>query len=154
MASLLVRGTVFGRRFCPALSVFAVKARAPMQARPFLSASPQRVFTFPSIVLQRYFSSQHGGHEKALRDLGDKFGEARLEIEDARESVGTVYYNEDHKAAQELVEEVLSDYKTLLESVDGPVHTNIMQTWGLKIEQLKGELKELEDAGGDHHDDH
>eukprot|EP00124_Ichthyophonus_hoferi_P004150 Ihof_evm3s422 gene=Ihof_evmTU3s422 len=56
-----------------------------------------------SLVFRRPFSTTLLDTEKELRILGEKFGEARMEIEDAKDSAGTVYFNEDSHGAKELV---------------------------------------------------
>eukprot|EP00051_Salpingoeca_urceolata_P004352 m.64397 g.64397 ORF g.64397 m.64397 type:complete len:158 (-) comp13582_c0_seq2:420-893(-) len=87
--------------------------------------------------------------DRRLRDLGEKFGEARMEIEDAADSRGTVYFDDDASDAKMLVDEVLNEYAEILECCSSDEERNgVRQSWGLRLEQLKGELQQL------HDDDH
>ena len=47
--------------------------------------------------------------------------------------------------------EVLNDYKGILGSLEGSELESVRQMWGLKMEQLKGELLELENMHADEH---
>jgi hypothetical protein len=42
--------------------------------------------------------------DEMLRGMSDTFAEARLEIEDCHDSLGTTYFDEDCELCQELVE--------------------------------------------------
>lgn len=46
--------------------------------------------------------------------------------------------------------EVLDEYERILSTLDGKDLTNVRQSWGLKMEQLKGELQQLENLHADH----
>eukprot|EP00271_Cylindrocystis_brebissonii_P023126 TRINITY_DN9387_c0_g1_i1.p1 TRINITY_DN9387_c0_g1~~TRINITY_DN9387_c0_g1_i1.p1 ORF type:complete len:336 (-),score=55.52 TRINITY_DN9387_c0_g1_i1:23-1030(-) len=78
-----------------------------------------------------------------LEDVNSKFGLAREEIEMAMESKETVYFNEEAEAAKAAVEEVLGLYNTLLGGVDEKERRSLERAMGLKMEQLKGELGQL-----------
>lgn len=60
-----------------------------------------------------------------------------------------MYFNESAETAQEVSGECLTLWKELLESVDADVKGQLMRSTGLKMEQLKAELKQLDHA----HDD-
>lgn len=81
--------------------------------------------------------------------MSDTFAEARMELEDAHDSAGTKYFAEDCKLCQELVTEVLTTYTAVLERASEEEGKGIRQAWGLKLEQLKGEMAHLLE-----HDDH
>lgn len=46
--------------------------------------------------------------------------------------------------------EVLDEYERILSTLDGKDLTNVRQSWGLKMEQLKGELQQLENLHAEH----
>ena len=89
---------------------------------------------------------------KALEDeVNDAFAEAREEIEAAMESVGSTYFNEDAEHARACVEKTMAAYEKLLESAASEdARGRVRRSMGLKMEQLRGELKMMDSA----HDDH
>ena len=90
--------------------------------------------------------------QKRLDDFQELFVEARLCIEDVNDSVGTTYYEEDVDEAIKAVDEAVTAFKTLLDDIQDEKQKNrIMTGNGLKVEQLKGELKMALDSGDDHH---
>lgn len=72
-----------------------------------------------------------------------KFAEAREEIESAMDSKETVYFNEEAECAREAVGEVLEMYQGLLGKLPESERAAIQRSMGLKIEQLKAELQQL-----------
>merc|ERR1711890_48416 len=94
-----------------------------------------------------FASDTGGGHdvETELRLLGDTFGEARLCVEDAMDSFGTTYFSEDAEDARLKTKEALDKYSEILGSVDEGKRKEIQLLWGLKLEQLKGELQQVEE---------
>lgn len=77
--------------------------------------------------------------------INSLFAEAREEIELAGESKETVYFNEEASVAREAVEEVISSYKALLGRLGDEERGVLQRSMGLKMEQLKGELKGLDE---------
>ncbi|GKU90744.1 hypothetical protein SLEP1_g4698 [Rubroshorea leprosula] len=73
-----------------------------------------------------------------------KFAEAREEIELAMESKETVYFNEEAQSAKTAVKEVLDKYEALMTKISEPEKAALQRSMGLKIEQLKAELQQLE----------
>eukprot|EP00898_Chlorokybus_atmophyticus_P003225 jgi/Chlat1/3903/Chrsp26S04173 len=78
-------------------------------------------------------------------DINERFGEAREEIEMAMESKETVYFNEEAEIAHEAVQGVLSRYEKLLVSVGESQRGQLERAMGLKMEQLKAELAQLQE---------
>ncbi|KAI4352779.1 hypothetical protein L6164_006999 [Bauhinia variegata] len=74
-----------------------------------------------------------------------KFAEAREEIEMALDSKETVYFNEEAECARAAVKEVLDMYEGLLARLPESNRSAVQRSMGLKIEQLKAELKQLDD---------
>lgn len=70
---------------------------------------------------------------------------AVLNMQDA----GTTYFNESADEARKLAEEVLKDFEGVLSTVSEERKGILTRSMGLKMEQLKAEIKELEHA----HDD-
>lgn len=74
-----------------------------------------------------------------------KFAEAREEIEMAMESKETVYFNEEAECARAAVKEVLEMFEGLLSKLPESERGALQRSMGLKIEQLKAELQQLDD---------
>eukprot|EP00803_Ostreobium_quekettii_P005616 evm.model.scf_375EXC.6 EVM.evm.TU.scf_375EXC.6 scf_375EXC:69785-71834(-) len=88
------------------------------------------------------FSTQASRDEEDK--INDLFAEAREEIEDARDEADTVYYEESLQAARTSVEEVLSRWNKLLSEKGEQERARLQRSMGLKIEQLKAELDQVE----------
>jgi len=87
-----------------------------------------------------------------LNEFQELFVEARMCIDDVKDSYGTVYYEDDADDAREAVEAAIKHFEALLaEITDIDEKNKVLRSNGLKVEQLKGEL-ELTLSGG--HDDH
>jgi hypothetical protein len=61
----------------------------------------------------------------------------------------TVYFDESAKEAQALVNQVLTAFDEVLASVGGEQRQALMRSMGLKMEQLKAELQELDNMHND-----
>jgi len=86
-----------------------------------------------------------------LNEFQDLFVEARMCIDDVKDSFGTVYYDDDADDAREAVETAVNFFEALLaEITDTDEKNRVLRGNGLKVEQLKGEL-ELTLAGGHDH---
>ncbi|MFS7912831.1 hypothetical protein Hanom_Chr02g00134481 [Helianthus anomalus] len=81
--------------------------------------------------------------DKVVDEINLKFAEAREEIEMAMESKETVYFNEEAECARAVVKEVLDMYHGLLSKLPEKERGGIQRSMGLKIEQLKAELEQL-----------
>ncbi|KAI3513630.1 hypothetical protein L1887_20966 [Cichorium endivia] len=81
--------------------------------------------------------------DKVVDEINLKFAEAREEIEMAMESKETVYFNEEAECARAVVKEVLGLYEGLLSNLPEKERGVIQRSMGLKIEQLKAELQQL-----------
>eukprot|EP00613_Pedinella_sp_CCMP2098_P001225 CAMPEP_0171628036 /NCGR_PEP_ID=MMETSP0990-20121206/21170_1 /TAXON_ID=483369 /ORGANISM="non described non described, Strain CCMP2098" /LENGTH=129 /DNA_ID=CAMNT_0012196089 /DNA_START=109 /DNA_END=498 /DNA_ORIENTATION=- len=103
---------------------------------------PQRISHFTTRQ-----SSTGAGMDPLLRkrmdNLADLFVEARDELEMADESKGTTYYNEDSEQAMSAVAEAVSEYKSILASLEEPARGEFQRGNGLKMAQLEGELEML-----------
>lgn len=80
---------------------------------------------------------------KAVEEINLKFVEAREEIDLAMESKETVYFNEEALVAKEAVKEVLEMFDDLLKRVSDEEKGVLRRSMGMKIEQLKAELEQL-----------
>lgn len=74
-----------------------------------------------------------------------KFAEAREEIEMAMESKETVYFDEEADCARAAVKEVLDLFEGLLAKLPDSEKAGLQRSMGLKIEQLKAELQQLDE---------
>ncbi|GBF95252.1 hypothetical protein Rsub_08283 [Raphidocelis subcapitata] len=91
------------------------------------------------------FSSGGVDIEAETSAINDAFVQAREDIADARDDAETTYFNESHKQASESVGEVLSLWTSLLGKLPEKQRGEVMRSMGLKMEQLKAELKELDE---------
>jgi len=81
--------------------------------------------------------------------INDKFVEARDEIEFAAEDAETTYFNDSYESAKSLVEEVVGEFNTLLESLPDEEKGRLQRSMGMKMEQLKAELTQLDSLHAD-----
>ncbi|KAF3326930.1 hypothetical protein FCM35_KLT08560 [Carex littledalei] len=96
----------------------------------------------------RLFSSNGGppfDYSKEIDEINIKFAEAREEIEAAMDSKETVYFNEEAECAKNAVKEVLDLLQKLLEKLTDEEKGAVMRSMGLKMEQLKAELNQLDE---------
>ncbi|KAK7279777.1 hypothetical protein RJT34_24834 [Clitoria ternatea] len=84
-------------------------------------------------------------HTKEVDTINLKFAEAREEIEMALESKDTVYFNEEAECARAAVNEVLTMFEGLLARLPERERGTLQRSMGLKIEQLKAELQQLDE---------
>ena len=72
-------------------------------------------------------------------------------IDDVKDSVGTVYFDEDADEAREAVEAAIENFETLTSEITNLEEKNkVLRGNGLKVEQLKGELELTLGGGHDH----
>ncbi|XP_031385189.1 uncharacterized protein LOC116199040 [Punica granatum] len=83
--------------------------------------------------------------DKVVDLINIKFAEAREEIEMAMESKETVYFDEEAECARAVVKEVVDLFDGLLAKLPESERAALQRSMGLKIEQLKAELKQLDD---------
>lgn len=112
------------------------------------SSSPRyfngNINTATSIVrLRRNFSVMADSElNKRLDTFQDLFVEARLCIDDVVDSADTTYFDEDAEAATEAVKLAIDEFEAIIKDVEDIDQKNrILRGNGLKVEQLKGELK-------------
>lgn len=84
-------------------------------------------------------------HTKEVDTINLKFAEAREEIEMALESKDTVYFNEEAECARDAVNEVLGLFEKLLAKLPEKEKGALQRSMGLKIEQLKAEVAQLDE---------
>ncbi|XP_062157726.1 embryogenesis-like protein [Alnus glutinosa] len=72
-----------------------------------------------------------------------KFAEAREEIEMAMDSKETVYFDEEAECARAAANEVVEMFEGLLAKLPESEKAALQRSMGLKIEQLKAELQQL-----------
>ncbi|KAJ4953171.1 hypothetical protein NE237_030003 [Protea cynaroides] len=82
---------------------------------------------------------------KEIDEINLKFAEAREEIEMALESKETVYFDEEAESARAAVKVVLDMFEGLLAKLPEKERASLQRFMGLKIEQLKAELEQLND---------
>ncbi|GMY29487.1 embryogenesis-like protein [Fagus crenata] len=98
---------------------------------------------------RKYTTSEPGesvsesDQNKVVDMINLKFAEAREEIEMAMESKETVYFDEEAECARVAVKEVLDMFEGLLAKLSETQRAALQRSMGLKIEQLKAELQQL-----------
>ncbi|KAF8724928.1 hypothetical protein HU200_020643 [Digitaria exilis] len=117
----------------------AAPAPALAERRPLPAAA------LPTSVSRRAFSSSAADYGKDVDEVNRKFAEAREEIEAAMESKETVYFDEEASVARDAANDALAAFDALLARVPPADADALRRSMGLKMEQLKAELKQLED---------
>lgn len=110
-----------------------------------LSNPTKSCFNKPLYFQLKICRSYNVETDKVVDEINLKFAEAREEIEMAMESKETVYFNEEAEAARDVVKQVLDLYDGLLSKLPEKERSGIQRSMGLKIEQLKAELEQLND---------
>jgi hypothetical protein len=103
--------------------------------------------TLPSAfsgTTRRTFSSA-ADYGKDVDEVNHKFAEAREEIEAAMDSKETVYFDEEATVARDAANEALDAFDALLVRLPPADADALRRSMGLKMEQLKAELKQLEE---------
>jgi len=86
-----------------------------------------------------------------LNEFQDLFVEARMCIDDVKDSLGTVYYDDDADDARDAVETAIKHFEALVKEItDIDEKNKVLRSNGLKVEQLKGELELTLSGGHDH----
>ena len=80
-----------------------------------------------------------------MQTFQDDFAEARLCLDDARESQGTTYFKDDIEEAQEAVEKVTNVYEELLSTLPEEGRREFEDANSLKMKSLKEEFAQLLD---------
>ncbi|XP_061345202.1 embryogenesis-like protein [Gastrolobium bilobum] len=129
---------------------------SPIPFPPSIHIMPTSKFHSFSKITRTHFAIRHdlrsfsGGsseldHNKEVDTINLKFAEAREEIEMALESKDTVYFDEEAECARAAVNEVLSMFEGLLARLPEKDRGALQRSMGLKIEQLKAELQQLDE---------
>ncbi|XP_002527088.4 uncharacterized protein LOC8281389 [Ricinus communis] len=145
---------------------FSLKSQAPSTLTPqfpnslarkilYFSTNPRHQdlhSCYPTCNALRNHSTESGGGpvpeldvNKEVDMINLKFAEAREEIEMAMESKETVYFNEEAECARAAVKEVFDMFDGLLGKLPDSERAAFRRSMGLKIEQLKAELQQLDD---------
>ncbi|MCD7461081.1 hypothetical protein HAX54_045106 [Datura stramonium] len=104
---------------------------------------PKRSNSSSQLVIFKNIRRYSVDTDREVDKINLKFAEAREEIESAMESKETVYFNEEAECARAAVKEVLDLYQGLLGNLSESEKGVIQRSMGLKIEQLKAELEQL-----------
>ncbi|CAK8573319.1 unnamed protein product [Lathyrus sativus] len=129
---------------------------SPIPFTPRIQTLPTSNFHSFSKITNTHITIQHNlrnfsngsselDHNKEVDEINLKFAEAREEIEMALESKETVYFNEEAECARAAVNEVLSKFEGLLAKLPEKERGALQRAMGLKIEQLKAELLQLDE---------
>ncbi|KAL6607731.1 hypothetical protein ACP70R_040794 [Stipagrostis hirtigluma subsp. patula] len=131
----------------PAAAATAPAARQAQPATTPAPALPTRRH-LPAAAFsggRRAFSSAAADYGKEVDEVNRKFAEAREEIEAAMESKETVYFDEEASVARDAANDALAAFDALLARLPPADADSLRRSMGLKMEQLKAELKQLED---------
>lgn len=77
--------------------------------------------------------------------IGEKFKDSMELLEDAKSSFGTVYFSDDMKDAEALIEETLSDFHQLLAKLNEDQKREVRRTIELKMNELNAQLQILKE---------
>ncbi|KAI4375379.1 hypothetical protein MLD38_013258 [Melastoma candidum] len=146
----MVPGSMQIRSFARSLRFLATTAEAtnPRVLRtifPVRIPSTQTLAPPGRVPRWRSLASGSADVEREIDLINVKFGEAREEIETAMESRETVYFDEEAECAREAVREVLERFEGVLGKLKEGEREALRRSMGLKMEQLKAELKQLDD---------
>ncbi|CAL1362715.1 unnamed protein product [Linum trigynum] len=94
---------------------------------------------------RRWSSEPELDVDREVDTINLKFAEAREELEMAMDSKETVYFDEEAECARDAVNEVLGLYDSLLGKLPESEKGVVQRSMGLKMEQLKAEVKQLDD---------
>lgn len=90
--------------------------------------------------------------KEQIDELMDAFAEACELITDAKESVGTTYFEDDMEDAEKQTHDVLKRWESLQAALERKGTAEELQKvrnmYDLKIKQLKAELETVREAGG------
>ena len=86
-----------------------------------------------------------------MQEFQNLFVEARLCIEDARESLDTTYYEEDLEVAKEATAAAVDAFKSILSRLDAERADSLKAGNGMKVAQLEAELAEVAEHYKDDH---
>lgn len=127
-------------------------SKRQFSVNPYSLTSQKCHFARPQGSPTSYYSTESGAesgteldYNKEVDMINLKFAEARDEIEMAMESKETVYFNEEAECARDAVKEVLDRFEGLLRKLKESEKEALRRSMGLKIEQLKAELQQLDD---------
>ncbi|CAL4895405.1 unnamed protein product [Urochloa decumbens] len=113
----------------------ALAERRPLPAAALSASGSRRAFS----------SSSAADYGKDVDEVNRKFAEAREEIEAAMESKETVYFDEEASVARDAANDALAAFDALLARLPPADADALRRSMGLKMEQLKAELKQLEE---------
>jgi len=83
--------------------------------------------------------------DQVAEELGDLYVEAREFMEDAEESIGTVYFEDDMNDAKEAIEELLARFDQAKQELTAAEANQLVQMVGLKMEELKSRLEVMQE---------
>ncbi|GJN35858.1 hypothetical protein PR202_gb24670 [Eleusine coracana subsp. coracana] len=137
-------------------AVLRAAAAAASFLRPASAAARQTLPNAPTLQAGRAFPSAFSDssrrafssaadYGKDVDEVNRKFAEAREEIEAAMDSKETVYFNEEATIARDAAKDALAAFDALLARLPPADADALRRSMGLKMEQLKAELKQLED---------
>ena len=129
----------------------AVVARSAFKvARPASSLASASVVQqrhgFPSLApipTRRTLCSQSA--DAVAEELSDLYSDAKELMEDAEESLGTVYFEDDMNDAREAIEELLERFAEARQTLPPAEAKQMVQMVGLKMEELKSRLDVMQE---------
>jgi hypothetical protein len=113
-------------------------------AVPTPSASAAKSVVFAVTAVRKLASETK--KSQSIDDVQGLFAEARLLLQDANESKGSVYFSEDFEDAKIAVQDTLDAYKAIVEASPTPeARESIRNANDPKFRQLAEEFSSLED---------
>ena len=123
-----------------------LQPQLPPHPHPCMTYTPRSKFstTTTTTAATTTTTNVNTDIQSKLDAINDKFVEARDEIAYAQEDAGTTYFNESYDDAKALVDAVLEEWRVVVDGVDQETKGKIQRSMGLKMEQLKAELAQLD----------
>ncbi|XP_064105584.1 uncharacterized protein LOC135214991 [Macrobrachium nipponense] len=155
---LRVKSQHYGRQIryfgaCCSIGKYNLQKKMSLPVTPQTTSSALILMQYPDVasIGNSMYSSVTGSEmtekevKRAVDDISEKFAEAMELMNDARSSLGTVYFSEDVLDTQAQVKETLDDYTSLLSKLNEKQKRTVIQSIGLKMEELKAQMSLLED---------
>lgn len=104
----------------------------------------RRIFR-PSVYPLSSLCTTSSPSVKSIDQVNSLFAEARLCLQDAADSKGTVYFADDFADAKQATQDTLSAFESLLESSTPKDRVALIEANRPKMAQLEQEFRQLED---------
>ncbi|XP_072043302.1 uncharacterized protein [Amphiura filiformis] len=144
--------TCFATKYCiNQMSFYPYSVKKDFNFAPLLCLTgaqhkKYRLLNQPSRNLSAATSVTNEEVRKEIDAITDKFMEAKEYLDDAKDSMDSVYFDEDMKDAEDAIQETLNMYQDLIGRLNEEQKQNVTRTIGLKMEELKAQLDMIKES--------